>query len=411
MARTRFLIWKLLVLLVLFIPLTGCSRDANSEAHTNQSAPAVRSQPSPGAKPTVEAGSLKLLLVGDVMLGRLVNDVLTYKPPDYPWGDTLPLFREADVRICNLECVISDRGRPWSATPKVFHFRSDAKNLAVLQKARIDGVSLGNNHALDYGYDALLETLGLFKQAGIHYAGAGTNLAEACRTAVIETGGVRLGLIAFTDNEPVWEATASRPGTCYAPIDVHDKRGRRVLELVTQAKAQVDVLVVSTHWGPNWGYQPPDEHVSFGRALIDAGADVVFGHSAHIVRGIEMYHGRPIIYSAGDFVDDYAVDPVERNDQSFIFVLEVSDGSVRGLSLYPTVIRHFQARLAQAGMAEEISGKMRSLCSRLGTRTHWDSSERCLRISAGTLGARPTVHDATVGSSALSDLICCDTGF
>ncbi|HXG49726.1 MAG TPA: CapA family protein, partial [Methylomirabilota bacterium] len=90
----------------------------------------------------------KLLFVGDVMLGRLVNDLLKHEPPEYPWGNTLPLFRQADWRCCNLECAISDRGSPWSETPKVFHFRSAAKNIAVLKAARIDAVSLANNHSL-----------------------------------------------------------------------------------------------------------------------------------------------------------------------------------------------------------------------------------------------------------------------
>src|SRR5450759_4410297 len=97
-----------------------------------------------------DAGSLKLLLAGDVMLGRLVNEILEVELPAYPWGDTLPLFQDADVRLCNLESVISDRGTPWSATPKMFHFRSDAKNVAVLNAAHIDAVSLANNHVLDY---------------------------------------------------------------------------------------------------------------------------------------------------------------------------------------------------------------------------------------------------------------------
>lgn len=104
-------------------------------------------------------GQLKLLFVGDVMLGRLVNDVLRDEPPTYPWGDTWPFFREADWRACNLECVISDRGSPWTRTPKAFHFRSDAKNVAVLKAAGINAVPLANNHTLDYGHRALFDML------------------------------------------------------------------------------------------------------------------------------------------------------------------------------------------------------------------------------------------------------------
>ena len=112
------------------------------------------------------------------MLGRLVNEVLRREPPESPWGDTLPLFQQADWRMCNLECVLSDRGSPWDETPKAFHFRSDARNVAVLQAARINAVSLANNHSLDYGYDAMLECLHVLDQAGTQRAGAGRNLAD-----------------------------------------------------------------------------------------------------------------------------------------------------------------------------------------------------------------------------------------
>src|SRR5882762_11252716 len=124
---------------------------------------------------------MRLALVGDVMLGRLVNQILTGTPPEYPWGDTLPILHQADWRFCNLECVISDWGEPWSVTPKVFHFRSDARNIAVLQTAHIDAVSLANNHTLDFEYTAMLDMLGLLDRAGIGHAGAGVNLTEAAR--------------------------------------------------------------------------------------------------------------------------------------------------------------------------------------------------------------------------------------
>jgi poly-gamma-glutamate capsule biosynthesis protein CapA/YwtB (metallophosphatase superfamily) len=112
---------------------------------------------------------MRILLIGDVMLGCLVNQVLKSKSPAYVWGDTLPLFAASDVRVCNLECVLSDRGRPWSVTPKVFHFRSDRKNVAVLRAAKIDVLSIANNHALDYEYDALLEVLNTLENAGIKF--------------------------------------------------------------------------------------------------------------------------------------------------------------------------------------------------------------------------------------------------
>src|SRR6516162_9722553 len=135
----------------------------------------------------------------------------------YPWGDTLPILHRADWRLSNLECVISDRGTPWSASPKAFHFRSRAKNIAVLEAARMNAVSLANNHVLDYGYDAMFEMLRILDRAGIIYTGAGANLAQASRLATADVHGCKIGLIALTDNEPGWEAGTDWPGGFLCP--------------------------------------------------------------------------------------------------------------------------------------------------------------------------------------------------
>lgn len=323
---------------------------------------------------------MKLLFVGDVMLGRLVNRALQRLPPEYPWGDTLPLFASADWRMCNLECVISDRGKPWSLTPKIFHFRSDAANVAVLEAARIDAVSLANNHSLDYEYEAMFDMLRILNKAKIAHAGAGSDLAEASRPAVSQVQGLRIGVIAFTDNEPAWEAATEQAGVWFVPIDLENARAAGLMAKIHCVREEVDLLVVSVHWGPNWGHEPPPEHIGFGRALIDAGADAVFGHSGHVFRGIEIYRQRPIIYCAGDFIDDYAVDEVERNDLSMIFILEYDQGSLSKIRLYPTVIRDFQARLAQGSEAEWIGRKMQKLCADLATSSLWLRDEQCLEI-------------------------------
>lgn len=323
---------------------------------------------------------LRLLLVGDVMLGRLVNDVLKRQPSEYPWGDTLPLFNQADVRLCNLECALSDWGEPWSITPKMFHFRSDAKNVQTLTSAHIDAVSLANNHALDFNYGGLFHTVRTLQDAGIHCAGAGATFAEAAAPAVWNVKGITLGLLACTDNESDWAATDERAGIWYVPMVLEDPRATQLLEAVRRTKEKVELLIVSLHWGPNWGYDPPAEHGPFAHALIDAGADVIFGHSGHIMRGVELYKGKPILYCAGDFIDDYAVDEVERNDQSGVFVLEIEDAAIARLFLYPTVIRAFQARRARQGERRAIASLMQQLCTRLHTETHWDERAGRLEI-------------------------------
>jgi len=324
---------------------------------------------------------LKILFIGDVMLGRLVNQFLKRESSAYPWGDTLPIFKKADLRICNLESVISDRGSPWNVTPKVFHFRSDAKNIETLKIAGINAVSLANNHTLDFEYEGMFETLRILDDAGIYHAGAGANLEETARPALFEVSGEKIGLIAFTDNEPDWEATSEKPGIFYVPIDSEDDRAKNLFERVRQTREEVDVLIASAHWGPNWGYRPRKHQIPFGHRLIDAGADIVFGHSCHVFQGIELYRGRPILYSTGDFIDDYAVDDMERNDESFIFLIEISDDKTFRLRLYPTLIRHFQARLAEKNEAKKIALKMEKLCRELNTTVKWHEEESYLGIS------------------------------
>lgn len=331
----------------------------------------------------MEEARFRLAIVGDCMLGRGVDQALEQKPPEFPWGDTVPVFRNAHARICNLECVLSDKGTPWAEYRKEFHFRSAAKNVATLNAAGMNAVSIANNHVLDYGREALLEMLEVLDQAGIAHSGAGRNLDEASRIATFEVRGRRLGLLAFTDNEPLWEATAQRPGTFYVPTSLADPRAQRLINTVRERR-DLDTLIISAHWGGNWGYTPPTEHVELAHALIEAGADVIFGHSCHVFRGIEWYRDRPILYSTGDFVDDYAVDPDERNDQSFIFLVELEDGSPARLRLVPTVINWCQALIAPATEAGTIAAKMQSLCAAFGTSACWNAKDQVLEIAPQT---------------------------
>lgn len=320
---------------------------------------------------------MQIAFLGDVMLGRLVNDHLQTVAPAYPWGDTLPVLRRADLRIANLECVLADGGKP--APGKVFTFRTDLKNVRSLLLAQIDLVSLANNHVLDYGTDALQEMLPTLDRHGILHAGAGTDLTSAARPAVCRVGGTAVGFVAFTDNQPDWEAAPGTPGVYYVPVTTHGQRVDQLLALLRRTKARVQLLIVSAHWGGNWGSDAPPEHRALARQLVEAGADVVFGHSPHVFRGVEVYRGRPIIYSAGDFVDDYAVDPEERNDLSFIFLMETDGGTPRALRLFPTIIAGFRVRLAVRS-ARDTADRMARLCGDLGTGSSWNAGEGCLEV-------------------------------
>ena len=314
---------------------------------------------------------ITVALVGDVMLGRGVNETLRSIHPEELWGDVLPALSSADLRIANLECAVTGHDRPWTRTPKVFHFRADPRAVEVLQAARIDACSLANNHTLDFEEQGLLDTLRHLEAAGIRYAGAGRDREEAARPAFLTArtdGTRRVALLAFTDNEQPFAAGPDRPGTNYLPVSMEPQVLRRVEAAVEQARgAGADVVVFSNHWGPNMVERPNQLFRRFARAVIDRGADVYYGHSAHVFQGVEIYKGKLILYDAGDFIDDYAVGERLRNDRSFVFRVSLEGRELRRLQLLPVSLQYARVELARGGEREAILRRMVDLSAEMGT--------------------------------------------
>ncbi len=318
------------------------------------------------------------------MLGRLMNNVIRSYGPLYPWGDTLGLLRRADLTLINLECVIAAGGQPWSRTPKVFHFKADPLAMKVLEGAGIDYVSLANNHTLDYEESAMLEMLQRLNAVGITHAGAGKNLEEAKGPAWLRVKGKKIAVISFSDNEPDWAATGISPGINFVPVDVRSQELARLKESIRGARHDgADLVIASAHWGPNMREQPTLSFVAFAHEIIDAGADILHGHSAHIFQGIEIYKGKPIFYDTGDFVDDYAVDPLLRNDHGALFWVETGgSGRIDRIDIYPVLIEAFQVNLATGRDFQEISSRMRRLCGEMGTRVEVTNDRLRITIPA-----------------------------
>ncbi len=317
---------------------------------------------------------MQLALTGDVMLGRAVDQEIIRKisvRPEAVWGDVLPILLAAELRLVNLECVISARGREWRPQLKAFHFRAHPRAIEFLKAARIDAVTLANNHVLDYGTEALLDCLGLLDQAGIKHAGAGRNLAAAMEPAFLQVAGGGVAVLALTDNEPEWEAAPTRPGVLYV---AYDRRGlkepyrTRVADAIKQARSQAGLVLVSAHVGPNWG-SPSAEIQALAHELLDLGTDFYWGHSNHTPQGIELYRGKAILYSSGDFIDDYMVDEDERNDLSFLFVLGVERGRVAHIRFHPVRIENCRVRLARDQDVLFLQKTMQAKCAALGTPT------------------------------------------
>ncbi|ELY83362.1 CapA family protein [Natrinema pallidum] len=349
---------------------------------------------------------LRIGFTGDVMLGRLVDARQRDRPVDAVWGTVLERLRELDGLVINLECVLSTRGRQWQRTYRPFHFRADPDwAIPALERAGVDICALANNHVLDYEEVALRDTVDALDDAGIAHAGAGATIDEALAPAVRTIGGTAaagdpaagesdaapaagddgldIALVSLTDNTPEYAADDASPGTARIEIDTDDPATRRrVREALERAsETNPDLLVASLHWGPNMVTEPPASFRDFGRWLVDNGVDAIHGHSAHVVQGIEHHDGSPIIYDAGDFVDDYRVDEAVHNDRSFLFVLAVTpEGRPVDLRLQPTVIDGCAVHEAGPEAAAWARERMRTLSAPFGTEFHQDGDALVLSL-------------------------------
>ncbi|RIX43526.1 MAG: CapA family protein [Rhodocyclales bacterium GT-UBC] len=240
------------------------------------------------------ADDLTLILAGDIMLddgpGRLIE---RGGDPFAPFADIL---QAADYRIGNLECPVAEGGKP--ADNKIFSFRAKPAVLSRLQ-GRFDAVSLANNHSGDYGQSAFVDTMGHLDRAGIAYFGGGHNLSEAHRPLWINRKGLKIAVLGYNEYKPRhFEAGANWPGIAWSEDD-------QVIDDIRAAKAAgADLVIPFMHWGWEKESTPDERQRSLARRMIDAGAALVVGGHPHVTQGAEIYRGKPIIYSLGNFVFD-----------------------------------------------------------------------------------------------------------
>ncbi|GAA3138438.1 CapA family protein [Planomonospora alba] len=338
----------------------------------------------------MQAGPVTLFLCGDVMLGRGVDQILphpgdpalreTYirdardyvalaeaasgpvpRPADFtwPWGDALAVLEEAapDLRVVNLETSVTRAG--GFAPGKPVCYRMSPDNLPCLAAARPDVCALANNHVLDFGRRGLEETLDALDRAGLRRAGAGRDEREARRPADVTAGGRRFSVFSFgmasSGVPPGWAAAPGRPGVDFVPGT--DAGTAEAAERVRRAKRHGDTVVVSVHWGSNWGYGVPRDQVRFAHRLVEAGADVVHGHSSHHPRPAEVYRGRLVLYGCGDLIDDYeGITGYEeyRDDLRLLYLvaLEPDSGALAALRMVP--MRARRMRLCHASDADRV---------------------------------------------------------
>lgn len=328
--------------------------------------------------------SLRLLLGGDVMLGRLVAGVLDRQGAEYPFSALSGLVGAADLFFVNLECAITEQQQLFCGTPKAFYFCAGPNAVNVLTSAGVDLVSLANNHALDADVDGLNDTLATLKRHGIAYAGAGANLSEAAAVRAIDHEGLSLGVLAVCDHQEDFAASEARPGIHY--LDLRDSQHRRrLVERVRIEALRFDHLIVSLHWLPNWVPAIPQAYRQLAHDLIDAGASVLWGHSPHHILGAEWWSGGVVLYSTGDLIDDYALDAAYRNDRQLLYLVELSAEGVDRVSAFPITLAIGRAQPADPEARQWIEDRLRTACQRLGSEVAV-TEEDALEILPGLAG-------------------------
>jgi poly-gamma-glutamate capsule biosynthesis protein CapA/YwtB (metallophosphatase superfamily) len=367
-------------------------------------------------------GLLTLFLCGDVMLGRGVDQILPHPgDPDlrerevkdarhyvrlaelvsgpipqpasfsWPWGDALEVLNDVapDARVINLETTVT-RSADFSPA-KAVHYRMNPDNLPSLAVARPDACALANNHALDLGHSGLRETLDALAGSGTRAVGAGRDAAEAGQPAVVPVPGgghiVVFSCGAASSGIPcAWAATATRAGVEFLP-SFSDAVADDVISRVREVKGSGDVVVVSIHWGSNWGYDVQHDEVRFARRLIDGGVDLIHGHSSHHPRPVEVYRGKLVLYGCGDFIDDYeGIGGYEdfRDDLRLLCLASIAKdtGTLDALRMVPMQASKMRLRHASTGDGEWLRRVLEAISSSFSTQVS--------RLADGALVVRPT---------------------
>jgi poly-gamma-glutamate capsule biosynthesis protein CapA/YwtB (metallophosphatase superfamily) len=299
------------------------------------------------------------------MLGRGVAERLEHGRPEELWSEELlGEARSCDLLVVNLECCISRRGQPTRLMRgKPFFFRSPPPAVQALQALGADVATLANNHALDYGEDALADTLELLVAAGVATAGAGRDAEAARGGALVASDGMRLGIVAVSDHPVQFAAGSRRPGIAHAALE----RGapRWLADEIARLRERAERVIAFLHWGPNMTVRPAGWQRKLAAELLDAGADLVAGHSAHCFHGVELAEAGPVLYDLGDALDDYAVDPELRNDLGVLALWRPARGAE--IELVGLKLEYCYTELASGQDAEWIASRLARACDELGS--------------------------------------------
>jgi poly-gamma-glutamate synthesis protein (capsule biosynthesis protein) len=285
-------------------------------------------------------GRLRIAAMGDVMLARDVGEHFEQVPGDFAMKEIGDLLAPADLVLANLENPVSEIGIPHQIQHPHVTFCAKPQTLAVLKNIGVDAVSLGNNHMLDYGGEALAATLRNLDELEIGHVGAGRCYTEANRPLEIDCGGHRVAVLShsFVYSASTLRAGKNSPG-------VSDHRIKKILRRIRTSRKNGQTVIVSLHWGIEYCFYPVPYQMDYARQMIDAGAHLVVGHGPHYPQGVETYRNGLILYSLGNFVFD---EPFRFANQSYIAMVDLDPkGGVAGFDLHPFDLKSHVPQLTQ----------------------------------------------------------------
>lgn len=307
----------------------------------------------------LHAGEIIIHAVGDIMLAGTWAPLLRQKGYDYPFNAVRNELAASDINLANLESPIATGGREYSG--KKFRFRAEPPLAKAIRGAGFNLVTLANNHSMDFGGEALSETLQHLSDNGIAWIGAGENLSEARKMALYTINGKSIAFLAYSLTQPIeFFAGQRKPGTApgYEKMVTAD---------ITSARSQADYVIVSFHWGKEATGAVPSQRAAAHKA-IEAGADVIIGHHPHLLQGIERYKNGIIFYSLGNFT---FASTSRIADVSAIIRLTLADGH-REAEILPLDVLHrrvgFQPQLLTGAKGAAVIEKLNALSETFGTK-------------------------------------------
>lgn len=324
---------------------------------------------------------INIKAVGDIMLGRNVAPRLN-GDYTYPFHEVAEFLGSADITFANLETTLSTRGERLIG--KGVWLRAEPKAVKGIKYAGVDIVNIANNHILDYNEIAMIDTVDTLEKNDLFHIGAGMNLNEARKPAILEVDGMKVGFLGYTDLYQYGYGVKGQKALRYLEAKenvsgVAPLKYDLIQEDVRKLRNDVDILVVSLHWGIEESHKVPPEQREFAHNILNDGADVILGHHPHQLQGIEMYNGKPIVYSMGNFIFDQND---KENNETVIVDMDFTDGRLSRFEIVPCkIVGKKRTVYAKGEDAAHILGYMRKFAEKLNTETEIKDGKLLFKIA------------------------------